>query len=742
MKTKNILKIGIFSIVLFALLISPVLKTNILQVRATSECEKDENNGECINKGSKCSTLGDYVESSFGCTNDRDDKCCIPNPTPGTVSVPQRGTQIIKTTLKEESADNLCKNIVFNDFIEKCSKDHGAIYRETICVVQASFAQSWCQIVKGAVEGLGKMFAGLINLEIEWILNALNPKAYGGFATNVGVIAIWTMLRNIVNSLLVLGLIGIAIATILGYKKYAWKQILWKLILVALLVNFSLVISGIIVDTSNYLTGYFLSMSQENGSIAPRIMEGYGYTASTTPDTYNSPSVFGDDKYKTPEIVGAETPEEVNSYSLRFGNFFIIIFVMILVGGFTVIALLSIFLTVIIRNLLLIILLGLSPIVFAAWIFPDTEKYWKMWWDNFLKWCSFPIIFAFALYLGLTAMTAINTIAPIGTTDSMAITIIRMVLFSMFLVGGLIFSLQGGGAVSQTIIKQTSKIGAAAGAFIGYKALKGATGSETYRKAQEKFEGSKFAPLHDIGIWMSRQPGKIRANELKQIAEDYKNRTPDQIRADRGAHKNDKARAAVAINELIERKKVNYEKDSEFINIAKNQSNLNVPGLKKAHPELYVDYFTKPEDMEKEIRKVQLTAPHAMKLDEAKNRARINLITKRVKEADSDAIKSGNWDNVLERLEQQGISENKGAQYIDRFFQSLWKENVVPEGYAAMFRSMDIEKQRKWAQEFVNSIGRITNKKPKEVVSELDKKNFYRNRFLTELLPEREDEKK
>lgn len=84
----------------------------------------------------------------------------------------------------------------------------------------------------------------------------------------------------------------------------------------------------------------------------------------------------------------------------------------------------------------------------------------------------------------------------------------------------------------------------------------------------------------------------------------------------------------------------------------------------------------------------------------------------------------------------------EGAQYIDRFFQSLWKENVVPEGYAAMFRSMDIEKQTKWAQEFINSIGRITNKKPKEVVNELYKKNFYGNRFLTELLPEREDEKK
>ena len=740
MKTKNILKVGIFSIVVFALLISPVLKSNIPQVRAASECEEQE--GVCISpRATSCNALeGDYIESSLSCVGvSGKTQCCIENPTPGQTTI-RHGAQTINVRLPEERPEGICKK-TFEDGMAECAARYGWGLDSLGCEIRVVIADMWCVATKGILEGLGKMFTGLIDLEIEWILNALDPETYGGFATNAGVIAIWTMLRNIVNSLLVLGLIGIAIATILGYKKYAWKQILWKLILVALLVNFSLVISGIIVDTSNYLAGYFLSMSQENGSTAPRIMESFGYTASTTPDTYNPPSIFSDDKYEIPAIAGAEEADEVENYSLHFGNFFIISFVMILVGGFSVIALLSIFLTVIIRNFLLIILLGLSPIVFAAWIFPGTEKYWKMWWDNFLKWCSFPIIFAFTLYLGLTAMTAINEIGPIGA-DSMAVTIIRMALFSMFLVGGLIFSLQSGGAVSQTIIKQTSKIGAAAGAFIGYKALKGATGSETYRKAQEKFEGSKFAPLHDIGVWMSRQPGKIRANELKQITEDYKNRTPDQIRADRRAHKNDKARAAVAINELIERKKVNYEKDSEFINIAKNQSNLNVPGLKKAHPELYVDYFTKPEDMEKEIRKVQLTAPHAMKLDEVKNRARINLITKRVKEADSDAIKSGNWDNVLERLEQQGISENKGAQYIDRFFESLWKENVVPEGYAAMFRSMDIEKQTKWAQEFINSIGRITNKKPKEVVNELSKKNFYRNRFLTELLPEREDEKK
>jgi len=470
MKTKNILKIGIFSIVLFALLISPVLKS-IIQVDA---------NGEVL-----------------------------------------KTTQEIKSSIVDKNAMTICQ-IDTDDWILECKKSHN----DLLCEAQGSFILSWCEIVKGTLEGLGKMFAGLINLEIDWILRALNPETYGGFATNVGVIAIWTMLRNIVNSLLVLGLIGIAIATILGYKKYAWKQILWKLILVALLVNFSLVISGIVVDVSNYLTGYFLSISQENNeSIAPRIMKGYGYKASTTPDTYDPPSIFGDDKYKTPAIVGAEKPEEVESYSLRFGNFFIITFVMILVGGFAIIALLSIFLTIIIRNLLLIILLGLSPIVFAAWIFPDTEKYWKMWWDNLLKWCFFPVIFAFTLYLALTVM---NNMPAIGTDSPMAVSIIQMVLFSMFLVGGLIFSLQSGGAISQTIIKQTSKIGSAVGAKVGTTVTRGVQGSNTYRTAAKRL--TQIPLLNKLGHNMLDQSDRVqKAADIRKYEKDMENRSKGEI---------------------------------------------------------------------------------------------------------------------------------------------------------------------------------------------------------------------
>jgi len=273
----------------------------------------------------------------------------------------------------------------------------------------------WCVTTKAILEGLGKMFSGLINLEIGWILWALDPGTYGGFAENEGVIQIWEIMRDLVNSLLVLGLIWIAIATILGYKKYAWKQILWKLILVALLVNFSLVISGIVVDISNYLSGYFLSIAQEeNDTLTPRIQKGFGYEEEGSGDTktLNPADIFDEEKYELPKILGFDTATttaaDVANYDLRFGNFFIIGFIMILVGGFAVISLLAIFMAILFRAFILIVLLGLSPIVFAAWIFPDTEKYWKMWWEQFIKWCFFPAIFSFTLYIAVIAMSGMS----------------------------------------------------------------------------------------------------------------------------------------------------------------------------------------------------------------------------------------------------------------------------------------------------------------------------------------------
>jgi len=564
MKTKNILKIGIFSIALFALLISPALKTNIIKVNAD---DPDTDSAQSTTN----QDISDIYMLGYGIS-----------------------TEDITTGLLEERANDICSEIDYDVIIENCAKNHDAVYRETICRAKASFAQIQCEFVIGILEGLGTMFGGIINSEIEWILNALNPATYGGII-NDGVNAIWTVLRNIVNSLLVLGLIGIAIATILGYKKYAWKQILWKLILVALLVNFSLVISGIVVDTSNYLTGYFLSMSQENGSIAPRIMMGYGYTKDAdTTNQYTSPSLFGSDKYKSTQInqEGA-TEEGVGKFTVGLGNAFIIAFITILTGGFAVIALLAIYLAIIVRNIFLIILLGLSSIAFAAWIFPDTEKYWKMWWSNFIKWCSFPVIFAFTLYLGLTVM---NAMPPIDPNSSMAVTIIHMTLFSMFLIGGLIFSIQSGGVVSKTVLQQSSKIGAALGTWTAKTTTRGIEGSKVYRTAGQKL--TQVPLLNKLGYNMldksdnARTTGDIKKRE-KEIGE---NRSKEQIMDIANGitpnRMNKKAYTDYMASRNIATKKGWLKNDAKAINsirtdVRNNNPDLDVKAIANAFPQYF-----------------------------------------------------------------------------------------------------------------------------------------------------------
>ena len=65
------------------------------------------------------------------------------------------------------------------------------------------------------------------------------------------------------------------------------------------------------------------------------------------------------------------------------------------IAAFVVIAVLVAFLSLAVRRALLILLVLLSPIALVAWILPNTERFWKMWWDNFTKLLlMFPLIMA------------------------------------------------------------------------------------------------------------------------------------------------------------------------------------------------------------------------------------------------------------------------------------------------------------------------------------------------------------
>ena len=59
----------------------------------------------------------------------------------------------------------------------------------------------------------------------------------------------------------------------------------------------------------------------------------------------------------------------------------------------------GIFIMLLIRVVYLALLLIIMPIVWLAWIFPNTASYWKKWWNEFIRWTFFAPIMMLGMYL-------------------------------------------------------------------------------------------------------------------------------------------------------------------------------------------------------------------------------------------------------------------------------------------------------------------------------------------------------
>lgn len=78
------------------------------------------------------------------------------------------------------------------------------------------------------------------------------------FLNTEGIKIGWEIARDTANIFFIFILLGISIATILRIESYGAKQLLVKLIIIALLINFSLPLSMVIIDVSNVLALQFL----------------------------------------------------------------------------------------------------------------------------------------------------------------------------------------------------------------------------------------------------------------------------------------------------------------------------------------------------------------------------------------------------------------------------------------------------------------------------------------------------
>lgn len=203
----------------------------------------------------------------------------------------------------------------------------------------------------------------------------------------------WEITRDLANMGIVFALIVIGLATILRIETYQAKKTLPLLIIIALLINFTPVLLGIIVDASNILMNYFLGgfLSDDQGFTS------FSFLMKEQ----------GKQLYESWELaVTADSPEEVfapigATVSLTFFGF---------IAGFILITFACLFMM---RYIAIWIAVILSPLAFVAYILPATRKYFSTWWSQFLQWCFVGVWAAFFLYLA-RGILALALGEPIG----------------------------------------------------------------------------------------------------------------------------------------------------------------------------------------------------------------------------------------------------------------------------------------------------------------------------------------
>jgi|GEM_PF-1567156 len=210
----------------------------------------------------------------------------------------------------------------------------------------------------------------------------------------------WVIMKNICNTILIILLLFVAFGTILRVESYNYKYLLVKLIVVALLVNFSGVIAGIVLDFNHIIMGVF---SDQIANIGKSIEENSKilkeFTGTTDLSDINA--------------VTSSLGENITRTVSRVNVNLILASILMFILGITVLA---VALFLIVRTVSLWLLFTLSPLALALYVLPHTRVASLKWWDAFLRYAfAGPLLFFF---LYLTVFITRNMNIPAESTMS------------------------------------------------------------------------------------------------------------------------------------------------------------------------------------------------------------------------------------------------------------------------------------------------------------------------------------
>lgn len=267
---------------------------------------------------------------------------------------------------------------------------------------------------------------------------------------------LWSLIRDICNLAFIFGFIYIGIRTIIDPESASTKRFLSRIIIGALLINFSLFFAKAIIDFSNF-TAYQIYKSMVIGS---------GSLTETIMNELHLVTFYNGSGLSVGKDIGI-------SFYLMAGLFLLITAFVFFAGA----------LLLVVRFVALILIMVASPLLFAATVFPQTENVAGDLWKKLISYSFLAPVYILLVLISIKLLQGMNIPGegdilpalqggPVGSggVSNMA-AVLNFTVAIFFMISSLTIATKMGGKAGEMAVGFANNLRGRAQSFMGRNSL-------------------------------------------------------------------------------------------------------------------------------------------------------------------------------------------------------------------------------------------------------------------------------
>lgn len=275
-----------------------------------------------------------------------------------------------------------------------------------------------------AVVMIATFFLGIAGV----FFNIAVVKTVFGFSTLIGnspeMLEVWGVLRDLANMLLLFGFIFIGVSTILNINTYSAKRTLPRLLIFAVLMNFSLFAAQAVIDVSNVLSAAMYNQANSDSAcIGGNVNESVTYSAENFNGAFDKTV---NDCALTVGIAGAFMSAsglsslfdfDLGDQAIKNVSLHVALALFATIGA---IVFMAAGIMLVIRAVVLTFLMITAPIGFAALAIPQLTNLGKQWWNKLISQAFFAPVMILLMLVSIKLAQSLGSIRGDGIAAAIA----------------------------------------------------------------------------------------------------------------------------------------------------------------------------------------------------------------------------------------------------------------------------------------------------------------------------------